>query len=494
MEIMRTHKVSKRFPGVLALNGVDLVVETGKIHCIVGENGAGKSTLIKILTGLYEPDEGDVFIDGKSARLDSRLFGRVAYVPQELDQFENMTVADNLFMPLQSSDVNSFLIRKSRLQSLAVPWLEKFQISAGPEQLARDISVSEQQLLQIARGMVNDSAQILLLDEPTTSLTTKDTQRLFEVVRQLKDSGKAIIFISHKIEEIFQLADEITVLRNGEKVAHSRAEEVDIAWVIRQMVGREIDQTISYASENVSDEVLLDVENLTGDIFSGVGFQLRKGEILGFSGLVGSGRSEVMQAILGYLPVWSGSVLLDGKSWKFGDTHFSVENGYIYLPEERKRQGILPYMSVRKNLTISLLEQVSNRFALSGKREAALSREIVEAYNIKAASLEQQIRFLSGGNQQKVIIGRSMYSRPKVLVFDEPTKGIDVGTKTEIYRLMKKLAEETGIGIILISSEIEEVMRCANRIATMYNGRLAGIFDTANNDKSAILNSIIGVA
>ena len=269
-------------------------------------------------------------------------------------------------------------------------------------------------------------------------------------------------------------------------------EEIDIPWVIRQMTGRELDQEQVFYSDKVSEEVLLEVESLTGERFTDVSFTLKKGEILGFSGLVGAGRSELMQAIFGYLPVYSGSVKLDGEDWKLGDTNYSVNHGFIYLPEERKKQGILPVLSIRENISVSALKDLTSGLGISKKKENELAGRIIDTYDVKTPDAEKEIQFLSGGNQQKVIIGRSMCCSPKVLVFDEPTKGIDVGTKAEIYRLMKELAEKKGIGIILISSEMEEIKKCSNRIIALYEGKKAGEYD-AEADKEAILSAIIGV-
>ena len=493
MNIIVTRNVTKRFPGVLALDDVSTSFEKGKIHCIIGENGAGKSTLIKILKGIYMPDEGDVFINGENALDNPHLFDAVSYVPQELNQFENMTVADNLFIPYEKTGYKNIFINKSILNKRALPWLEKFQINVSPDQLLKDIPISDQQLLQIARAMVDVKSKILMLDEPTTSLATDDIQRLFNVILQIKDTGKTIIFISHKLDEDFALADHITVLRNGVKVADSKASEVDMPWAIHQMTGKEIDQTINYSSANTTDDVLLEVRNLTADKFHDVSFSLRRGEILGFAGLIGSGRSEIMQSILGYLPVWSGSVWLNGKAWKFNDPNFAVNHGYIYLPADRKKQSILPLMNVRHNATITLLDKVSRFFTILRAKENSLASDIIKAYDIKIASMEQEIKFLSGGNQQKVIIGRSMFTKPEVLVCDEPTKGIDVSTKAEIYKIMKKLAEQEGIGIILISSELDELFRCANRIVAMYKGRIVSEFDVTKSDKKDVLNAIMGI-
>lgn len=331
-----------------------------------------------------------------------------------------------------------------------------------------------------------------MLDEPTTSLTSRDTKILFNIVEKIKKENKAIIFISHKLEEIFQLADVITVFRNGKKIAYSEIKDVDTNWVIKQMTGRELNQNERFYSTKVSDEVLLEVNNLTGERFTNVSFKLKKGEILGFSGLVGAGRSEVMQAIFGYLPVYKGSVKLDGADWKLGDTNYSVKNGFIYLPEERKKQGILPVLSIRDNISVSVLDNLKSGISISRKKENELAKSVIETYDVKTPGSDKEIQFLSGGNQQKVIIGRAMACKPKLLVFDEPTKGIDVGTKTEIYRLMKKLAEEEGIGIIMISSEMEEIKKCSNRVIAMYEGKIAGEFDEYTEQQS-ILGAIIGV-
>jgi ribose transport system ATP-binding protein len=402
-----------------------------------------------------------------------------------------MSVAENIFMPYDKNGING-LIHKNELQKKALPWLERFKITALPGDLVKDISVSERQLVQIARSMTNNGAKILMLDEPTTSLTTAEADRLFVVLRELKNQDKAVIFISHKLEEIFALGDDLTILRNGVKVAGSEIKDVTIPWVISRMVGSDINQAETYKSEKVSGEVLMEVTGLTGAKFNMIDFTLRKGEILGFSGLVGSGRTEIMQTILGCLPVWAGQVFIEGKRWNFGSTANAVRDGFMYMPEERKQQGILPRLSVKQNISVPLLDKIKRFFLISKKKEAELAEDVVKTYEIKISSYDQHIRFLSGGNQQKVIIGRAMFAQPKILVFDEPTKGIDVGSKIEIYKLMKRLAEEEQIGIILISSEMNEVLRCSNRVITVYFGEKVGEF-SAPFDKTRILNAIMGV-
>lgn len=491
MKVLEAHNITKLFPDVVALDSVDVAFEPGEIHCIIGENGAGKSTLIKCLTGVYQPEEGEVLINGEDAIKNKALFDKIAYVPQEIDLFGYMSVAENLFLPYEKSGIKG-IVNQKELEKKAVPVLERFKIPVEPDALVKDISVSSQQLLQIARACVHEEYEVLMLDEPTTSLTTSDTEILFDIVRTIKKQNKAIIFISHKLEEIFSLGDVITVFRNGKMVAGDVISNVNIPWVIKQMTGKELDQDQVFCSEKVSEKVLLEVSNLTGEKFSDISFTLKKGEILGFSGLVGAGRSELMQAIFGYLPVYSGTVKLDGEAWKLGDTNYSVNHGFIYLPEERKKQGILPVLSIRENISVSTLDTLKGGFSISRRKEEELAREVIDTYDVKTPDTDKAIQFLSGGNQQKVIIGRAMKCNPKVLVFDEPTKGIDVGTKAEIYRLMKELAEEKGIGIILISSEMDEVKKCSNRIIALYEGKQAGEYD-AKADKDTLLSAIIGV-
>lgn len=492
MNILEATGITKVFPGVVALDSVDVSFEPGQIHCIIGENGAGKSTLIKCLTGVYTPEQGTVMINGQDALKQKELFDKVAYVPQEIDLFPHMSVAENLFIPYEKSGFKGMVNQKA-LEKAAVPVLERFSIPVSPDELVKDISVSSQQLLQIARAIMHEDYDVLMLDEPTTSLTTKDTQILFDIIQNIRKQNKAVIFISHKLEEIFALGDVITVFRNGQKVAYAEIKDVDIPWVIKQMTGKELDQNQVYYSDKVTDEVLLEVEHLTGERFTDISFQLKRGEILGFSGLVGAGRSELMQAIFGYLPAYAGSVKLDGENWKLGDPSFSVKHGFIYLPEERKKQGILPVLSIRQNISMAVLDDMRGTIGISGKKEEELAQKVISTYDVKTPDADKEIQFLSGGNQQKVIIGRAMCCNPKVMVFDEPTKGIDVGTKAEIYRLMKELAEEKGIGIILISSEMDEVRKCSNRIIALYEGRKVGEFDSSA-DKKEILSAIIGVA
>jgi ribose transport system ATP-binding protein len=490
--ILELTNVTKRFPGVVALDNISISFERGAIHCIIGENGAGKSTLAKILAGLYAPDEGRVIIQEKDAYKDKKVFERVAYVPQELNLFKYMTVAENLFIPFSKSGFRNAIFTYKELFKLAVPYLKKFQINSNPSDLVADISVSDQQLLQIARAIANEFYEIIILDEPTSSLSLKEIELFFSIMDQLKKENKVIIFISHKIEEIFSVGHEVTVLRNGVKVFNLKVEDTTMQEVISQMTGHDIDLSMTFYPEDISDEVILEAEDLTGKVFSNISFRLHKGEILGFAGLVGAGRTEIMQTIFGYLPAWGGKVKFQGKPLKLGDIRHSVNSGILYIPEDRKSQGIFPLLSVRENITMPLLNQVVNGLIISNNKERELAGEVIKAYEIKTSSLDREIQYLSGGNQQKVIIGRSVFCKPKVLILDEPTKGIDVGTKTEIYKILKRLAHE-GIGIIVVSSELEELMKCSNRIITIYKGKRVGEFETSKSKKSDIINLMLGI-
>ncbi len=490
MKILEGKNISKYFPGVIALQDVNISINSGEIHCIIGENGAGKSTLIKCLTGIQAPERGSVEIEGTDAYSHTKLFKKIAYAPQEINLFPYLSVAENLFLPYKRSGHKGLYV-KNKIEKDAINLLKKFNINVSPSELVKNISVSQQQLLQIARAMVLEDYQVLLLDEPTTSLTTADTKLLFKILKQLKEEGKAIVFISHKLEEIFALGDIITVFRNGEKVAYSEIKNIDINWIIKQMTGHEIILNQTFESYKINDRILMEVKNLTGEQFTDCSFNLKSGEILGFAGLVGAGRSELMQAIFGYLPIYKGSIKINNKDWKFGDTNHSIKNGLVYLPEERKSQGILADLSIKENISVSILDSLINKGCISSEKEKTLANKVIHDYDIKTPGMNRKIKYLSGGNQQKVIIGRAMCCNPKILIFDEPTKGIDVGTKSEIYKMMKQLAENTGIGIILISSEMDEVLKCSNRIITLYNGKITGNF--TNPQKQQVMSAIIGV-
>lgn len=495
MHVVEAKGITKIFPGVTALDGVDLDLVAGRGHCIVGENGAGKSTLVKVLTGVYHADGGTIRINGRDPAVEPDLYKKIAYVPQEISLFPNMTVAQNLFMPFELTGMGGrLLIRPGEMRRAAAELIEKFRIQASPDSLVRHIRVPDQQLVQIARASTVRGYDVLILDEPTTSLSTTETERLFDVVRGIKESGCAVVFISHKLEELYSIGDEVTIMRNGRKVGHSLLKEIDQRGMVTAMAGEDIDVDESCRPALPPGDTLLKVEGLTGDDFRDVSFEVREGEVLGFAGLVGAGRSEIMQTLFGFLPRKSGTARMAGEEWRFDDPTSSVGRGLYYLPEDRRQLGIFPKMSVRNNIGLALLRQTTSRRVISLSKERRLVGEVIDRYGVKVSSMDQGITQLSGGNQQKTIIGRTLENKPRVVVFDEPTKGIDVKAKNEIYHLIKRLAETERLGVILISSEIKELLKCANRILTVYAGRINGELRVRDDMRQAeVMAGIIGM-
>jgi inositol transport system ATP-binding protein len=490
MALLEASKITKRFPGTVALDEVDLTIQKGQIHCIVGENGAGKSTLVKIIEGLYDAD-GKLIIDGLEINLKHpKLINAVSYVPQEINLFMNLTVAENLFIPFSKSN---FYFNKRNYERLALQYLDKLQIKAGPKDMVKNISTADQQLLQIARALSNEDSKIIIMDEPTSSLTRDGIERLFGVIRLLKKEGKSVVFITHKLEEVFEIGDVVTVLRNGKMVGNAEISEVTSSWIIKGITGKEIDMSRMYRPGKPFGQKILEVNNLSGLKFNDISFHLREGEILGFAGLVGAGKTEIMQTIFGYLAHQSGNIKAVGKKWKLNNPSFSVKNGIIYLPEERKTHGILPNLSVRENIGIILPKSISNSGIVNTRKDKNIANKVIKDYRIDAKSTEVKIIYLSGGNQQKVILGRSMEALPKVLLLDEPTRGIDIGAKEEIYALMQRIAEENRVGIIFISSQLEELIRCSNRIITIYNGSIFSEFTGDQINTEDVVSSVIGI-
>lgn len=490
--ILETRNVNKSFAGTKALSDVSATFQDFTIHGIIGENGAGKSTLVKILTGLYHADSGEVLIQGTNVETDRSLHNQIGYVPQEIDLFPELSVAENLAMPFARSGLHGVILNRQKMNKIVRPILDRFKINLKPDTLVRNTSVSQQQLLQIARASMYQNCRVLILDEPTTSLTTNDVRVLFEVLRDLKSQGYSIIFISHKLEELTDICDDLLVLRNGSVVGHSAIDNVSRSWIINKMLGRELNEDDTFIPKSPSQDEYLRVENLSGRDFHDISFRVYRGEILGFAGLIGAGRSEIMQTIFGLRKAYSGTVVFKNQTLKLGDPPHCINQGIFYLPEERKQQAILPLLSVKENISIPLLNQVSNGPFLSLKKESRLVNEAMKRYDVRTPSASTRIVYLSGGNQQKAIIGRTMMCNPKLLIFDEPTKGIDVGTKAEIYKLMKELVETQNISIILISSDVQELLRCSNRIITIYQGRSNAVFSGSTIQESSVLDAMLG--
>lgn len=491
MSVLEAKGITKTFPGVTALDNVDLEIKKDEVHCIVGENGAGKSTLVKIFRGIYESDKGYISLHGKE--VDGQQLhttSNIAYVPQELNLFENLTVVENLFAPFQGKGK---LFNKKKYEDKTYQLINRLEMDVEPRDLVNNISAVDQQLLQIGRALTNEDFEVLILDEPTAFLTDEEIERLFSILERLRDEGVAIVFITHVLDEVFELGDVVTVLRDGEREGHSNISEINESWIVQNMTGEEIDFERRYRPSKPPGDVILEVDKLTGERFSDVSFSLREGEILGIAGLVGSGRSEILQSIFGYLPIDQGEVNFKGESWEFGNPAYSIEKGLVYLPEERKSQGILPNRSLKENIGIMLEEQVAPHGIIDKTKDNQIAAEVIKDYEVKASSTHTAIKSLSGGNQQKVLIGRSMKAGPEVLFFDEPTRGIDVHVKEEVFELMKELAEEKRVGIVFISSELDEVIRCSNRIMSIYQGEKVREFDGDEIRKDDLVSSIVGM-
>lgn len=491
MALLQAHGLTKRFPGVVALHDVSLTIKPGEVHCIVGENGAGKSTLVKVLTGLYRPEAGQLLVEGVDVT--GHPSKAIAYVPQELNLFDHLSVAENIFMPFSGAGAKHGIFNRRACERAALPFMQRLNMEARPSDLVKSISVAERQLLQVARALANPSFKVLILDEPTASLTKNEIDRLFDVIKSLQAEGRSVIFITHRLDEVIHLQNAVTVLRGGKIVGHCEGMQIDEDWIVSQMSGKDIDLATLYRPRQVAGDVLLDVRGLSGDRFEDVSFTLREGEILGFAGLVGAGRSEIMQTIFGYLPKRSGEASFRGKPWTFGKPRHSIDNGVIYLSEERKTHGIFPNLSVRQNVGVGLLRQFSAMGIMRDGQEAATTQRIISDYNVKTRSGDTKIVNLSGGNQQKILIGRALEAAPRILIMDEPTRGIDVGAKEEIYMLMQRIAEEQRMGIVVISSELEELIKCCNRVVTVYSGRVLSELDEAGMSMDALLTSVIGV-
>lgn len=471
---LRMSGIEKRFPGVRALGNVDFSVRAGTVHALCGENGAGKSTLMKIIDGIYAPDAGEIFINGKSVKIGSPIEARalgIAMIAQELNYVPEMSVEENLF--LGRLPVNKWgKVDWKEVRRRAVELLQSEHLPYSPSEKLKNLTVSDIQLLEITKAVSFD-ADIIVMDEPTSSITESEAQTLFRKIAALKARGATIIYISHKMDEVFRIADDITVLRDGEVVRSVPASETNIDEVISWMVGRKMDNV--YPKENIPlGPKILEVENLcSGRLFEDVSFYVRAGEIVGFAGLIGSGRTEVMSSLFSLVRIDSGVVAKGGQELNLRHVQDSVSAGIAMLSEDRRRYGNIPMRSVMENTSLSSLKN----FFFGGRHHTVKEKETVGEFfvkmNVKTPSLETPMKSLSGGNQQKVLLSRWMIRDPDVLILDEPTRGIDVGAKFEIYKLMMEAAK-AGKGIIMVSSEMGELIGMCDRIYVMCAGHVSG--------------------
>lgn len=472
--------VSKSFPGVKALDKVNLKVRPGTVHALMGENGAGKSTLMKCLFGIYHMDEGEVFVDGQKVEIqnpDEALHKGLAMVHQELQPVPERTIAENMYLgrfPVKSFGPIKVIDHKT-MNEEAKKWLENVKMPFDPRKKLGHLSISQMQSIEIAKA-VSQEAKLIILDEPTSSLTDNEVEALFRIVRDLRDRGVSFVFISHKMAELRQISDDITIMRDGCYVGTWEMKNISDDEIVKQMVGREL-TNIYPPLTNEPGDVLLEVNNFTSihdSSFKNCSFKLRKGEILGFGGLVGAQRTELMEAIFGIRHITSGEVKLNGKTLDIKRPQDAINNGIGMITEDRRGSGILGCLSIADNVSIASLNQyLEAGIKLNKKKIEELVQDNVSKLSIKTPSSKTLIQSLSGGNQQKVIISRWLANNPDVLIMDEPTRGIDVGAKYEIYQIMINLAKQ-GKGIIMISSEMPELLGVSNRVMVMCNGKITG--------------------
>lgn len=473
-EILRVEGVSKRYGGVHALESVNFNLRYGEVHALVGENGAGKSTLIKVLGGIEPRNEGRIIFDGREVtyhRPIEALNAGIAIIHQELSMMPSLTVIENMYMgrmPGAWGFINWRDLERRTRDAMAL-----IDLKVDPYERVQDLTISQRQMIEIARAL-SVNAKLIIMDEPNSSLTQAESERLFNVIDALKARGISIIYVSHKIEEVLRISDRITVFRDGKYVGTVERKDATEQRIIGMMVGRELDRSTTSTPEHIGD-VLLDVRNLTGEGFRNISFQLRKGEILAFSGLVGAGRSEVAGAIFGAAPFASGEIMLEGRPVRFRSPKDAIRAGIAMVQEDRKVLSLFMNITIERNISMAQLPFMS-KGVTNDSAERRLAQQMVSALDIRLASLDEPVSSLSGGNQQKTVLGRWLATRPKLLILDEPTHGVDVGAKAEIYTLIRALAAD-GMGVLLISSELPEVLALAHRIVVMHEGRITGILN-----------------
>ncbi len=486
--------ISKAFPGIQALDNVQLNLRQGEVHALLGENGAGKSTLMKVLMGIYKADEGEIIYKGQPVAFTSPLNAQengVSMIFQELNLIPHLTVAENIF--LAREPMKGGIINKKYMNEEAQKLLDLFDISIKPTDIVHTLSVAEQQMVEIAKAISFD-VEVLIMDEPTSALTDKEIDKLFQIVEQLKAKNVCIVYISHRMDELKRICDHVSIFRDGQYVHDGSFADITIDEIIAKMVGRSLDNYFPEKTAQITDEVLMSVKNLgRKSVFDPISFDLYKGEVLGITGLVGAKRTELVRAIFGADSYDTGEIILHGKTLKIKSPSDAVKEGIAYLSEDRKLNGIAVKMNVRENITMASLDKVSSTAGIiSYSLEQKSCEDFVKIMNIRTPSIEQITHNLSGGNQQKVVISKWLFRNAKIMIFDEPTRGIDVGAKYAIYELINALAAE-GVGVIMISSELPEILGIADRSLVMKEGQLTAILDVKSTSQEEIMNYATGV-
>ena len=487
-ELVSMLGITKRFPGVLALDGVSLTVKSGSVHALMGENGAGKSTLMKCLFGINSIDGGEIFLEGERVNFknpNDALSHGVAMVHQELNQATKRNVMDNIWLGRYPTRLG-FITSEKEMYRRTREIFDDLGITEDPRRIMSTMSVAERQMAEIAKAVSYD-AKVIVLDEPTSSLSDREVEHLFEIIEKLKKRGCGLIYISHKMDEILRISDEITVMRDGKHIATEPAENMTVSRIIHLMVGRELTEMFPKKT-NTPGRVVLSVENLSSkhNLVDNVSFEIKEGEVVGFAGLAGAGRTEVIENLFGISERESGKLILDGKEIKNRNPREAIKNGFALVTEERRATGIFGNLDICENATVAMLKKYVRYGLLSDRLRAKDTEKTINSMNVKTASQRTHIRLLSGGNQQKVILGRWMLTEPRILMLDEPTRGIDVGAKFEIYKLIDSLAA-SGKAIIAVSSELPELLGICDRIYVMSSGKIAGVVNARETSQEEIM-------
>lgn len=483
--------ITKSFPGVKALSDINFNVRKGTVHVIMGENGAGKSTMMKVINGVYHPDSGEIFIDGNQVTIKTPAQATelgIAMIYQELNFVPEFTIEEYLFMGKEPQKIRGVVDWK-KLHNEAIRIMKEEGVDYDPKVKIKDITVSDLQILEIIKATTS-GAQIIIMDEPTSSISNQEVDRLFNKIGELREKGITILYISHKLDEIFRIADDITIIRDGAVIETKPASEYDNDMIITKMVGRPLENVYPEIHTHPG-EVCFRVENLTSDYFQNVSFEARKGEIIGFAGLVGAGRTEVMRAIIGLDPLKSGKIYKDGKEISNKTVQTAKNNGVVMVSEDRRRYGIIGVRSIRENIALPNLKKVSKWGVISHSVEKGVTSDYFKKLNIKAPNDQTLIQNLSGGNQQKVVLAKWLLTEPDVLILDEPTRGIDVGAKYEIYCLIRDMLEQ-GTTIIMVSSELPELIGMCDRVYVMADGQIRGEVNKQEMTQEAIMKLATG--
>ncbi len=488
--ILDARNISKTYSGIRVLNGVDFTLRKGEVHALVGENGAGKSTLIKSLAGVIQPDPGsEIYFDGeripKMTVSKSRQLG-ISVIFQDISLFPNLSVAENIFCGMKQGGIHN----RAKVRKTAQKALDDMGLKLDPNALLGEISVGQQQLVAIARA-ITFKAKVIVMDEPTASLSSSEVEMLYKLIERLKAEGVGIIYISHKFDEIFTIADRITVLRDGTLIKCGSIDEFDNASLINLMVGREL-RFVPFHNVGGFGDTLFEVKNLTCEPhFRNISFDVKRGEILGITGLVGAGRSEVAQTIFGLMKAQEGEVILNGEKVKVKNVQDAIRQGICYLPEDRREQGLFMPQTKRVNTTTASMKKILSKIGLiSGKKELQTAKDYIKSLDIRPANPELRAANFSGGNQQKVLVARWLNASPKLLIVDEVTSGVDVGVKTEIHKLLRELAE-SGVAVVVISSDLPEILAVSDRIAVMAYGKITAIMNVEDATQEKVLEKSI---